>query len=158
MLTHSAPNVFRRRAVAHMAAYRDPTESLTFPYRQNTILRVQLSVTRSDGSISTGLHQAAPLPSINVEDSVAVAQREIIEQEIFTLLVQESSTLPTASAKVSERLIVIEAAQSTELKFELVSFCFITYRLAFHSTLLLVLGRRRIFYEPILVSRPNHGI
>jgi mediator of RNA polymerase II transcription subunit 17, fungi type len=116
-----APNVFRRRAVAHMAAYRDSTESLTFPYRQNTILRVQLSVKHSDGSIATGLHQAAPLISVNVEDSVTVAQREVIEQEIFTLLVQESSALPTASAKVSERLIVIEAAQSTELKFELVS-------------------------------------
>lgn len=44
-----------------------------------------------------------------------------MEQEIFGMLIREAGNLPTASARVSERLIVIEAAQGVELRFELVS-------------------------------------
>jgi mediator of RNA polymerase II transcription subunit 17 len=58
---------------------------------------------------------------MSLEKSLRVAQQEVVEQEIFSTLVQEAGNLPTASARVSERLIVIDAAQGMELKFELVS-------------------------------------
>ncbi|KAF8205025.1 subunit 17 of mediator complex-domain-containing protein [Pholiota molesta] len=48
------------------------------------------------------------------------AQTEFVDQEIFSLLVKEAGNLPTASARVSERLIAIDAAHGLELTFELV--------------------------------------
>lgn len=55
------------------------------------------------------------------DGALQAAQREVVEQEIFSMLIREAGNLPTASARVSEQLIVIEAAQNTELRFELVS-------------------------------------
>ncbi|HEV7738670.1 MAG TPA: hypothetical protein VGO47_15015 [Chlamydiales bacterium] len=49
------------------------------------------------------------------------ARNEIVDQEIFSKLIKEAATLPTAAVKVSERLIVVELAQDSELRFELVS-------------------------------------
>lgn len=103
-----------------MASASDATEPLYFPFRQNTALRIQLSVTDNNGTIVTATHQAMHSTPSSVESYVAAAQREVVEQEIFSLLVQEASSLPTASAKVSERMIAIEAAQATELQIELV--------------------------------------
>ena len=54
------------------------------------------------------------------DGALEAAQREVVEQEIFSMLIREAGNLPTASARVSEQLIVIEAAQNTELRFELV--------------------------------------
>lgn len=48
------------------------------------------------------------------------AQIESLEKEIFGQLITEAANLPTASARVSERLIVIDAAETMELRFELV--------------------------------------
>jgi mediator of RNA polymerase II transcription subunit 17, fungi type len=48
------------------------------------------------------------------------AQREVLEQEIFSLLIRDASVLPTSSVRVSERLLVVEATQDTEIRFELV--------------------------------------
>jgi mediator of RNA polymerase II transcription subunit 17, fungi type len=48
------------------------------------------------------------------------AQREVLEQEIFSLLIRDASVLPTSSVRVSERLLVVEATQETEIRFELV--------------------------------------
>lgn len=56
----------------------------------------------------------------SLEGSLRAAQQEIVEQEIFSVLIKEAGSLPTASARVSERLIVIDAAQGMELQFELV--------------------------------------
>ena len=50
-----------------------------------------------------------------------LARDEAIDQEIFAQLIREAAMLPTATVSVSERLIVIEASQNTELRFELVS-------------------------------------
>ena len=47
-------------------------------------------------------------------------QTEAVDQEIFALLVREAGSLPTASARVSERLIAIDATQGVYLTFELV--------------------------------------
>lgn len=57
-----------------------------------------------------------------LDGTIKNAQKEVVEQEIFSLLVSEASNLPTASARVSERLVVIEAALGVELRFELVEF------------------------------------
>lgn len=56
----------------------------------------------------------------DLEQSLRGAQAEVVQQEIFSALIREASNLNTASARVSERLIVIDAAQATELAFELV--------------------------------------
>lgn len=52
--------------------------------------------------------------------SLKATQTEVVEEEIFSVLIRDASNLPTASARVSERLIAIEAAHGTELTFELV--------------------------------------
>jgi mediator of RNA polymerase II transcription subunit 17, fungi type len=56
----------------------------------------------------------------DLHGSLKAAQTEVVEEEIFSVLIREASGLPTASARVSERLIVIKAAPGTELTFELV--------------------------------------
>lgn len=56
-----------------------------------------------------------------LQGSLKAAQFEVVEQEVFSMLVREASNLPTASARVSERLIAIEAAHNTDITFELVS-------------------------------------
>lgn len=55
-----------------------------------------------------------------LQGSLKAAQLEVVEQEVFSMLVREASNLPTASARVSERLIAIEAAHNTDITFELV--------------------------------------
>jgi mediator of RNA polymerase II transcription subunit 17 len=51
------------------------------------------------------------------------AQREVLEQEIFSLLIRDAGALPTSSVRVAERLLVVEATQDTEIRFELVRIC-----------------------------------
>jgi len=66
---------------------------------------------------------ASPRPNLdaqNLDSALKTSQSEIVDQEIFSLLVKEAGNLPTASARVSERLIVIDAAQGLDLSFELV--------------------------------------
>lgn len=65
----------------------------------------------------------------SLDAALRVAQQEVVEQEIFSLLVKEAGNLPTSMARVSERLIVLDAAQGVELRFELVRvpsiYCFV---------------------------------
>ena len=56
-----------------------------------------------------------------LEGSIRDVQKEVIESEIFDELIKEARTLPTASTRVSERLMVVDADHDTELSFELVS-------------------------------------
>lgn len=58
--------------------------------------------------------------SDQLQISLREAQREVLEQEIFSLLIRDASTLPTSSVRVSERLLVVEATQDSEIRFELV--------------------------------------
>ncbi|KAK0468484.1 subunit 17 of mediator complex-domain-containing protein [Desarmillaria tabescens] len=109
---------FRRRAIGHMASVENASEELIFPFRQRTSLRV--SLTSGEGHTSTFSKNDFRSEDTSLDNLLRDAQREIVEQEIFSLLVHEASRLPTASAKVSERLIVIDSALGTELKFELV--------------------------------------
>lgn len=71
--------------------------------------------------------------SASVEDTpmtlygrLRIAQTEAVDQEIFSILVKEASRLPTASARVSERLIAIDAAQGMDLTFQLVEYILAT--------------------------------
>jgi len=60
---------------------------------------------------------------MSLDTALKNSQVEIVDQEIFSLLVKEAGNLPTASAQVSERLIIINAAQGLDLTFELVECC-----------------------------------
>lgn len=103
-----------------MATHDTVSNGLVFLHRQHTRLRVSLSVTNADGVPLTSQNTSSSVDITTLDGALKVAQQEVVEQEIFSLLVQEAGNLPTASARVSERLIVIDAAQGTELKFELV--------------------------------------
>jgi mediator of RNA polymerase II transcription subunit 17 len=105
-----------------MAGYDNPSDGLVFPFRQNCRLQVSLSISDvASGTLSTASNAILLPIAPSLEDELKSAQIEIVEQEIFTLLVSEASNLPSVSARVSERLIILEAAQGTELKFELAS-------------------------------------
>ncbi|KAG1755640.1 subunit 17 of mediator complex-domain-containing protein [Suillus lakei] len=115
-----SPAHFRRRAVGHMATYETSSHVLVFPHRQRVRLQVSLILTDSSGLFRTASNSITSLSDASLEDSLKIAQREMVEEELFSVLIKEASTLPTASARVAERLIVIDSAQGMELKFELV--------------------------------------
>ncbi|KAF8505758.1 subunit 17 of mediator complex-domain-containing protein [Russula emetica] len=119
-LSESLP-IFRQRATGQLATYSSK-ERIAFPRRQRTILCV--SVTTMDASktqrtacntMANELGDGDPLQATLHE-----AQREVLEQEIFSLLIRDASILPTSSVRVAERLLVVEATQDTEIRFELV--------------------------------------
>jgi mediator of RNA polymerase II transcription subunit 17 len=53
-----------------------------------------------------------------LQASLREAQREVLEQEIFSLLIRDAGILPTSLVRVAERLLVVEATQDTEIRFE----------------------------------------
>ena len=55
-----------------------------------------------------------------LEESLRAAQIEVVEQEVFSILIKEAGSLPTATAHVSERSIVVRAAQEADLTIQLV--------------------------------------
>ncbi|KAL5488212.1 hypothetical protein ACEPAI_6320 [Sanghuangporus weigelae] len=121
-LESSSP-AFRRHAIAHMAFYSTPSSQdgpLVFPNRDKTRLRVSLRRKQTSGDMSTCHSQVRVTPDDSLSGVIKEAQREIVEKEIFAELIREAGNLPTASARVSERLIVIDAAQDVELRFELI--------------------------------------
>lgn len=104
-----------------MATYGENTSSaLVYPHRQHTRLRVTLKLADSDGTKHSFCNHVVLEEESELYGSLKAAQTEVVEEEIFFVLIREASSLPTASARVSERLIVIEAAHGTELTFELV--------------------------------------
>ncbi|KAJ8481963.1 hypothetical protein ONZ51_g5679 [Trametes cubensis] len=117
-----SPVLFRRRAIGRMASTDDgiATNALEFPLRQKTRLRVSVARTLLDGTRRTCHSHLTKPDDTSLDGALRAAQAEVVEQEIFSSLIKEASGLPTASAEVSERLIIIDAAQSTELRFELV--------------------------------------
>jgi mediator of RNA polymerase II transcription subunit 17, fungi type len=103
-----------------MANYETDCDDLLFPHRQQTRLRITLNHVDLTGTRTSEQNDITFGDRLSIEGLLKTAQQEITEQEIFTVLVKESSLLPTASARVSERLIVIEATEDMELRFELV--------------------------------------
>ncbi|OBZ70158.1 Mediator of RNA polymerase II transcription subunit 17 [Grifola frondosa] len=114
-----SPPLFRRRAIGRMFTF-DAEGSLEFPLRQQTRLQVSIICTDADGTRKASQSRLLKLDDGSLEGSLRAAQAEVVEQEIFSGLIREAGNLPTASAQVSERLIIIEAAQATELRFELI--------------------------------------
>lgn len=115
--------MFKRRAVGRMPTIADAPDAGVLVFPQLSHLRLCVSLSFTD--ITTG----NPVSAQNILDeadystidgSLRTAQQEVIEQEIFSFLVKEASNLPTATARVSERLIVLDAAHGMSLKFELV--------------------------------------
>jgi mediator of RNA polymerase II transcription subunit 17 len=96
------------------------SDGLVFPHRQQTRLRISTHILDAARVRTSSQNVIQAGDDSSIEGSLKVAQQEVIEQEIFSVLVEESSRLPTASARVSERLIVIDAAEGVELRFELV--------------------------------------
>ncbi|KAI0832410.1 subunit 17 of mediator complex-domain-containing protein [Trametes gibbosa] len=117
-----SPPLFRRRAIGRMAAMDSAASEtpLEFPTRQRTRLRVSLTRTSLDGAKHTSHSLLLDPNNGSLDGALCAAQAEVVEQEIFTRLIKEASSLPTASSEVSERLIIIDAGQSTELRFELI--------------------------------------
>lgn len=103
-----------------MASYANSSDGLVFPHRQSTRLRVSVTSVDATGARTHSQNTMQMLDESSLEGSLKAVQQEIVEQEIFSLLVKEAGSLPTASARVSERLIIIDAAQNMELIFELV--------------------------------------
>jgi mediator of RNA polymerase II transcription subunit 17 len=120
-IDHIAPTLFRRRAVSHLSILGDSSADILFPSHQHTRLRISIST--ATGAASSISIFDSPVPNFNAQNldsALKTSQSEIVDQEIFSLLVKEAGNLPTASARVSERLIVIDAAQGLHLTFELV--------------------------------------
>ncbi len=116
----SAPTQFRRRAIGRLSNYSGASNDMIFPYRRKKRLRVSIITKNQLGATQTAANDIPSDDETALEGALRTAQYEVVEQEIFSLLVQEAGSLPTASAKVSEQLIVIDAAQGLELQIELV--------------------------------------
>ena len=111
---------FRRRALGQLASYDTTAGPITFFQRQRTILRVSLTTVDHSGTRFTSYNHIRLEKDVSLDAILREAQREVVEQEIFSILIKDAGNLPTASARVSERLIVLETAQNVELRFELV--------------------------------------
>ncbi|KAF8529128.1 subunit 17 of mediator complex-domain-containing protein [Hysterangium stoloniferum] len=119
-----SPIVFKQKAVAHLAVHESEKSPLVLPRHQPTRMRVSLVTSEGNGKQRV-VHDSYQGPDdSNVEDLNALlrfAQNEVVDQEIFSQLIREAGTLPTAGVRLSERLIVIETAQHVEVRFELVT-------------------------------------
>lgn len=115
-----APAIFRRRAIGCMPTLDRDQSRIEFPLRQNTRLRVVLRKTCEDGTSRVATNVISVLEETTLEESLRAAQIEVVEQEIFSTLIKEAGSLPTATAHVSERSIVIKAAQGADLTIQLV--------------------------------------
>jgi len=88
---------------------------------QKSRLQIRLSVKSATGSETRGIYTSPPHASgHNLDRILHDAQTEIFDQEVFSILVKEAGNLPTAPTRVSERLIVVDAAEDITLEFALV--------------------------------------
>jgi mediator of RNA polymerase II transcription subunit 17, fungi type len=117
-----------------MVSYEKTEDGLVYPSRLHSRLSVSMTETDSHGVVHQSKNNIPVAPSTSLDDSLTNAQREIVDREIYGLLVKEASDLPSVSTRVSERLVVIDAAEGAVLKFELVRSHF-----ASSATLTLVL-------------------
>jgi mediator of RNA polymerase II transcription subunit 17, fungi type len=97
----------------------DGENQIAFYRRQHMRMRVSLSFKQPDGSRRSLTNTINPFTEDSVDATLSEAQLELIDEEIFSVLIQEGNLLPTALGRVSERLVVIDAAEGVELKFEL---------------------------------------
>lgn len=128
--------VLRQRATGQLATHGSK-EPIVFPRRQRTILCVTVQTKDASGTERIACNTTANELGDDdpLQASLCEAQREVLEQEIFSLLIRDASILPTSSVRVAERLLVVEATQDTEIRFELV--------------------RLRVTVPPVLTDKPN---
>lgn len=112
--------MFRRRAIGRVPTFDQKVGRLEYPLRQYARLQVSIITDLPDGGKRRRTNRPRIFNEEILEESLRAAQAEVVQQEVFSSLIKEASNLPTALARVSERLIVIDAAQATELRFELV--------------------------------------
>ncbi|PPQ98517.1 hypothetical protein CVT24_004008 [Panaeolus cyanescens] len=111
---------FRRQAIAHLQKLSGSSVDLVFPHHQTMRLCIAVAW-KSRSKKQKSFFYPSMNSSHDLDDILKAAQQEIIDQEIFSLLVQAAGKLPTASARVSERLIVIDTPSDVELTFELIN-------------------------------------
>ena len=116
-----APVVYRRRAIGRIPTFDTTASLIEYPLRQHTCLQVTITTIDADGVRHTVRNNVTEYDDSILHESLRGAQAEVVQQEIFSVLIREATNLPTASSRVSERLISIDAAQGVELAFELVS-------------------------------------
>lgn len=119
-MRRTASSVFRRRAIGQMASYDTSQGPIIFPHRRKVCLRVSLASLDTTGTRTVSHNSLKAEDESSLDGLLRSAQREAIEEEIFALLIEDSGKLPTTSVRVSERLIVVEATDMSELRFELV--------------------------------------
>ncbi|KAL4241971.1 Mediator of RNA polymerase II transcription subunit 17 [Abortiporus biennis] len=115
-----SPPLYRRRAIGRIPITNHKSPDLEFPLRQHTRLQISLTVQGTNGSVHRAVNRFLKKHEPSLDETLQEAQAEVVEQEIFSILIREASNLRTASARVSERLISIEASEETLLEFELV--------------------------------------
>ncbi|KAF8341421.1 subunit 17 of mediator complex-domain-containing protein [Cantharellus anzutake] len=94
--------------------------SLNFTLRQHRRLKISIASQDDNQSYSNMIDLVQDHESASLENRVSVAQREIVEQEIFAELIREAGTFPSAAATVSETRITMMAAKDIEANFELI--------------------------------------
>lgn len=107
-----------------MASYDTSQGPIIFPHRRKVCLRVSLASLGITGTRTVSHNSLKAEDESSLDGLLRSAQREAIEEEIFALLIEDSGKLPTTSVRVSERLIVVEATDLSELQFELVRYDF----------------------------------
>ncbi|KAF8308159.1 hypothetical protein DL93DRAFT_2087315 [Clavulina sp. PMI_390] len=132
-LEDSAP-LFRRRATASFADQAQSTSNgnLVFPSYPRRRLQAKLTRQLANGSeaVSHGIIDLSGAGDQHSDNSgssaesmhqrLLAAQREVVDEEIFALLVQEAATFPSAAASVSERRVNVIASPDTSLALELI--------------------------------------
>lgn len=123
MTRYVAPPNIRRHAVAQLSSGLELTSKIVFPSHQHT--RLQISITSPNyppqAFVAASDSQQVLHEDIPLDDVLKGVQTEVVDQEIFSNLVNDAGNLSTAHGTVSERLISIEVARGVGLTFELVS-------------------------------------
>lgn len=122
-----------------MASYDTSRGPIVFPHRRKVNLRVCLATPEPTGLRALSYNNLKTEDESSLDGLLRSAQREAIEEEIFAFLIEDAGKLPTTSVRLSERLIVVEATDLSELRFELV--CHLSF-----------LFKRSSSKEPVLVG------
>ncbi|KAL0949506.1 hypothetical protein HGRIS_009558 [Hohenbuehelia grisea] len=112
--------VFKRKALGLLNQLDGGKEDIIFPQLPRTRLLISLVTTADDGTKKYICNSFVGTDKATLDGQLRAAQQQVTEQEIYTFLVKEASQLPTASARITERQIIVDAARGTELTFELV--------------------------------------
>lgn len=97
-------------------------DPLVFPHSDSLRLRTTLRRKEANGQMATGWSSVRALTTDTLDGALGRAQIESLEREIFNQLIIEAGDLASASARVSERFVAIDAVENIEIRFDLVSF------------------------------------